>query len=161
VGLIIFTAFVFIPQVSLVYEESSLDFFVNDSFEMEEKPSKVKLGSQDYCERLTKLYGLSGDANYNEEQLYIIVAYRDREEHKVAFMNEMNEYLKKKVIVVKVFNKSIYISLNLFLKNLNFRIILVEQNGKDPFNRAKLMNIGALEALRESFHLGNYLPIPF
>ena len=31
---------------------------------------------------------------------------------------------------------------------MDFSIFFVEQNGSDPFNRAKLMNVGIIEALK-------------
>ena len=33
-------------------------------------------------------------------------------------------------------------------QKLNYSIFFIEQNGSDPFNRAKLMNVGAIEAVK-------------
>lgn len=54
------------------------------------------------------------------KKLSIIVPYRDREEHLFIFIKEMS----------------------IFLSNLNYDIVIVEQNDKKPFNRAKLLNVG-------------------
>jgi hypothetical protein len=33
-------------------------------------------------------------------------------------------------------------------QKLDYSIFFIEQNGTDPFNRAKLMNVGAIEAVK-------------
>ena len=36
----------------------------------------------------------------------------------------------------------------LFFQHLNYTIVIVEQSGNDPFNRAQLLNIGVNEILK-------------
>jgi hypothetical protein len=52
--------------------------------------------------------------------LAIIIPYRDRHEHLMAFVPYMES----------------------FIKGIKFNIVLVEQADKKPFNRGKLLNIG-------------------
>lgn len=54
---------------------------------------------------------------------YIIVPYRDREQHKNMFVPYLEHYLQRNLA-----NK--------------FEIVLVEQDAGKPFNRAKLLNVG-------------------
>ncbi|KAH8417915.1 hypothetical protein KR222_008517 [Zaprionus bogoriensis] len=53
----------------------------------------------------------------------IIVPYRDRQEQLAAFLNYMHNYLR--------------------LQYIHYRIFVVEQSDRKPFNRAMLFNIGA------------------
>jgi predicted glycosyltransferase involved in capsule biosynthesis len=62
--------------------------------------------------------------------LSVIVPYRDRAEHLALFKPAVYNYLKDNL-------------------DCEFRILLIEQAGNDPFNRAKLLNVGAL-------HCGGY-----
>lgn len=74
------------------------------------------------------------------EKLSIIVSYRDREEHLKLFIPHME-------------NSPLLIS-------LDFNILIVEQTTK-PFNRGKLLNVGALESPDASyfcFHDVDMLP---
>ncbi|XP_017873153.1 PREDICTED: beta-1,4-N-acetylgalactosaminyltransferase bre-4 [Drosophila arizonae] len=56
----------------------------------------------------------------------IIVPYRDRQEQLAAFLNYMHNYLR--------------------LQQIHYRIFVVEQSDRKPFNRAMLFNIGATVA---------------
>ena len=62
-------------------------------------------------------------------RLAVVVPYRDREEHLRVFLPHMKDYLSKQGI-----DNTIYI---------------VEQEHGKPFNRAKLLNIGFLEASKD------------
>lgn len=62
----------------------------------------------------------------SQKKLALIVPYRHREEHLKQFIPYMTDYLTK--------------------QNIDFEIIVVEQSDDLPFNRAKLMNIGVLNA---------------
>ncbi len=76
------------------------------------------------------------------EKLSIIVPYRDRESHLAEFVPFM-EGTK-------------------FLENLEFDILIVEQKDGKPFNRGKLLNIGAKESKSSDyycFHDVDMLPI--
>jgi hypothetical protein len=59
-------------------------------------------------------------------KLAIVVPYRDREEHLRVFLPHMKSYLDK--------------------QNVLHNIYIIEQEFGKPFNRAKLLNIGFLEA---------------
>jgi len=78
----------------------------------------------------------------SHEHMALIVPYRNRKEHLEKFTPYISEYLHK--------------------QNISFEIIVVEQDEKTPFNRAKLMNIGALHASKETkyfvFHDVDLLP---
>lgn len=60
------------------------------------------------------------------KKMALIIPYRNREEHLLEFLPSITEYLKQ--------------------ANIEFEIIIVEQADTLPFNRAKLMNVGALNA---------------
>ncbi len=60
----------------------------------------------------------------------LIVPYRHRKEHLNKFIPHMKKYLNKQAI--------------------NYEIIIVEQIDNEPFNKAKLMNIGALNSSKNS-----------
>ena len=72
--------------------------------------------------------------HYNNIQSYllkistatIIVPYRDREDHLTKFLQWIHPFLQA--------------------QNLSYLLILVEQTKGDPFNRAKLFNVGAIES---------------
>lgn len=78
----------------------------------------------------------------SHEHMALVVPYRNRKEHLEKFIPYISEYLHK--------------------QNISFEIIIVEQDEKTPFNRAKLMNIGALQASQETkyfvFHDVDLLP---
>jgi hypothetical protein len=59
-------------------------------------------------------------------KLGVIVPYRDRYEHLVTFKNSITKYLNS--------------------KDIDFELIVVEQDDATTFNRGKLLNIGFLEA---------------
>jgi len=76
-----------------------------------------------------------------EKVLGIVVPYRDRESHLAEFIPHMAQ----------------------FLKNINHKIVIVEQADEKPFNRAKLLNVG-YEFLKKEcdyfcFHDIDLLPI--
>ena len=75
------------------------------------------------------------------KKLSIIVPYRDREEHLKQFVPHMEN--------------------SEFLRDLDYEIVIVEQDDK-PFNRGKLLNVGALESPYADyycFHDVDMLPI--
>ena len=61
-----------------------------------------------------------------DNKLGIIVPYRDRYEHLLMFKSAINDYLTS--------------------KNINFELIIVEQDDSKLFNRGKLLNIGFQQA---------------
>lgn len=76
------------------------------------------------------------------EFLSIVVPYRDREEHMKKFVPFMEK--------------------SDFLKDIEFEILFVEQEEGKPFNRGKLLNIGAIESPKATyycFHDVDMLPI--
>jgi hypothetical protein len=77
-----------------------------------------------------------------QHKLAIVVPYRNREEHLNKFIPYMNDYLNQ--------------------KNISFKIFVIEQEEGKPFNRAKLLNIGFLEADKDIdyfvFHDVDMLP---
>lgn len=76
-----------------------------------------------------------------EEKLSIIVPYRDRAEHLEEFIPHMEN--------------------SPYLENIDYEILIVEQDDK-PFNRGKLLNVGAIESPSASyycFHDVDMLPI--
>ena len=62
-------------------------------------------------------------------KLAIIVPYRDRQSHLEVFVPYMEEYLK----------------------DYDYKIFVIEQSDSKPFNRGKLLNIGARIAIKEGF----------
>jgi hypothetical protein len=76
------------------------------------------------------------------EKLAIIVPYRDREEHLRRFLPAMKS--------------------SDFLEGIDYEILIVEQEDGKPFNRGKLLNVGAIQAHTASyycFHDVDMLPI--
>lgn len=76
-----------------------------------------------------------------QEKLSIIVPYRDRESHLSQFIPHMENCP--------------------FLEGIDYEILIVEQDDK-PFNRGKLLNVGAIESPGASyycFHDVDMLPI--
>jgi beta-1,4-galactosyltransferase 4 len=65
----------------------------------------------------------------NTHKLAIVVPYRNRVEHLKQFLPYMKEYLNK--------------------QNIPHNIYIIEQEQGKAFNRAKLLNIGSLEAWKE------------
>ncbi|XP_017774070.1 PREDICTED: beta-1,4-galactosyltransferase 6 [Nicrophorus vespilloides] len=61
----------------------------------------------------------------------ILVPYRNREEQLSIFINYIHHYLQKLLI--------------------HYKIFIVEQNNTGLFNRAKMFNVGALEAIKQNF----------
>nr|XP_053651000.1 beta-1,4-galactosyltransferase 4-like [Cherax quadricarinatus] len=74
----------------------------------------------------------------------IIVPYRDRQYQVGTFLNHMHSFLQR--------------------QQLNYSIYLIEQEGTDLFNRARLLNVGFLESRKEgpwdcyAFHDVDMLP---
>ena len=71
--------------------------------------------------------------NKEDRFLSLIVPYRHREEHLKIFLPTIKNYLEK--------------------QNIKYEIIIVEQVDTLPFNKAKLMNIGAFNSTKESSYL--------
>jgi predicted glycosyltransferase involved in capsule biosynthesis len=77
-----------------------------------------------------------------KEKLSIIVPYRDRESHLSQFIPHMENCP--------------------FLEGIDYEILIVEQEEGKPFNRGKLLNIGAIQSHTASyycFHDVDMLPI--
>ncbi|XP_076069653.1 beta-1,4-N-acetylgalactosaminyltransferase bre-4-like isoform X1 [Oratosquilla oratoria] len=78
-------------------------------------------------------------------RIALIVPYRDRLDHLEKFLAYMHPYLMK--------------------QQLEYKIIVVEQADKKPFNRGKLLNVGFLEAQKMTkidcviFHDVDLLPV--
>lgn len=76
------------------------------------------------------------------KKMTLIIPYRSREEHLKVFLPYIKNYLSK--------------------QQIDYEIIIVEQTNSNPFNKAKLMNIGAVHARKESeyfvFHDVDLLP---
>ena len=76
------------------------------------------------------------------EKLSIIVPYRDRKEHLEKFIPFMEKCE--------------------FLNEIDYEILIVEQEEGKPFNRGKLLNVGAVESYKASyycFHDVDMLPL--
>jgi len=76
------------------------------------------------------------------EKLAIVVPYRDREDHLKKFIPAMQSCE--------------------FLEGINYEILIVEQEEGKPFNRGKLLNIGAIQCHTASyycFHDVDMLPL--
>lgn len=63
-----------------------------------------------------------------QNKVAIIVPFRCRGEHLLLFLQHMHPFLKR--------------------QQLDYRIFIIEQDGDGPFNRAMLMNVGFVEALK-------------
>jgi hypothetical protein len=79
-----------------------------------------------------------------DKKLGIIVPYRDRYNHLISFKSSISSYLKS--------------------KNIDFELIIVEQDDAKLFNRGKLLNIGFKQAIKLKcdyvvFHDVDMLPI--
>ncbi|XP_055304009.1 beta-1,4-galactosyltransferase 2-like [Sitodiplosis mosellana] len=61
----------------------------------------------------------------------IIIPYRHRKDQLEAFIVYIHNFMRQ--------------------QQIHYRIFLVEQNDEKPFNRAKLLNIGAVHAIKEKF----------
>lgn len=66
-----------------------------------------------------------------EETAQILVPYRAREEQLKRFINHMTKYMAQ------------------VHSNINYKIIIIEQDNEYPFNRGILLNIGFLEREKE------------
>lgn len=106
ISMVTFTAVVLVPSANISnlfsdYEESSLEFqFLENATDNFDRQLKVKLDRNSYCKKLQAYYGLPDNLHVGvgrQEKIFIIVAYRDRQEHKSVFMNEMTKYLQQKV----------------------------------------------------------------
>ena len=64
----------------------------------------------------------------SEQRLAIIICYRNRENHLKMFLDNIHPFLEK--------------------QQLDYTIFVVNQHGKDQFNRAALFNVGYLEAIK-------------
>jgi hypothetical protein len=63
------------------------------------------------------------------KRLAVIIPYRDRQSHLEVFVPYMEEYLKE----------------------YEYKIFVIEQSDDKPFNRGKLLNVGAKIAIKEGF----------
>lgn len=77
-----------------------------------------------------------------QKKMTLVIPYRHREEHLKKFLPYISNYLRN--------------------QQIDFEIIVAEQLDSQPFNKAKLMNIAALHARKESeyfvFHDVDLLP---
>lgn len=64
----------------------------------------------------------------SEQRLAIIICYRNREQHLKMFLDNIHPFLQK--------------------QQLDYTIFVVNQHGRDQFNRAALFNVGYLEAMK-------------
>lgn len=77
----------------------------------------------------------------------IIVPYREREQHLPIFLKNIHPFLMK--------------------QQIDYGIFIIEQSGDDAFNRAKLMNVGFVEAIKMYnwdcfiFHDVDLLPVRY
>ncbi|KAK6960897.1 Beta-1 4-galactosyltransferase 3 [Biomphalaria glabrata] len=62
------------------------------------------------------------------QRVAIIIPYRDRYHHLLVLLNRLHPMLQ--------------------IQKIDYTIFVIEQDGKDKFNRGKLMNVGFKEALR-------------
>ncbi|CAH1179366.1 unnamed protein product [Phaedon cochleariae] len=62
----------------------------------------------------------------------LIVPYRSRPNHLNIFLNYMHSFLQR--------------------QNIHYRIFIVDQNDTSPFNRAKMLNFGATEAMKHKYN---------
>jgi hypothetical protein len=60
--------------------------------------------------------------------LAVVICYRQREQHLQIFLNNIHPFLKA--------------------QQLDYTIIVVNQHGKEPFNRGALFNVGYAEAMK-------------
>lgn len=88
-------------------------------------PSIVELETQFYW--LKKGGNYAPDCN-NPHIVAVIIPYRDRAKHLLIFLAHLHPFLKK--------------------QQIDYTIYIIEQEGKDPFNRAMLLNVGFKEALK-------------
>lgn len=63
-----------------------------------------------------------------DKSVAIIIPFRCRGEHLLLFLQHMHPFLKRQL--------------------LDYTIFIIEQDGEGPFNRATLMNVGYMEALK-------------
>ncbi|CAF3737922.1 unnamed protein product [Rotaria socialis] len=63
-----------------------------------------------------------------EQRLALIICYRNREQHLKLFLANIHPFLQK--------------------QKLDYTIFIVNQHGKDQFNRAALFNVGYIEAMK-------------
>ncbi|KAI0233038.1 Beta-1,4-galactosyltransferase 2 [Lamellibrachia satsuma] len=66
----------------------------------------------------------------NTEKLAIVIPYRDREEHLRIFLNHMHPILRR--------------------QRITYRVFVVEQAFPEVFNKASMMNIGFVEAMKSA-----------
>lgn len=84
------------------------------------------------------------------EKLSIVVPYRDRAEHLNLFVPHMEK--------------------SEFLEGIEYEIVIVEQEEGKPFNRGKLLNVGAIESPEATYYcfhdvdmlpvISDYSPVP-
>ena len=72
-------------------------------------------------------HGFSSDCR-SAELLALIVCYREREQHLKLFLDHLHPFLKR--------------------QRLNYMIFVVNQHGREEFNRGALFNVGFLQAIR-------------
>jgi hypothetical protein len=63
-----------------------------------------------------------------EQRLALIICYRNRETHLKLFLDNIHSFLKK--------------------QQLDYTIFIVNQHGREQFNRAALFNVGYIEAMK-------------
>lgn len=84
------------------------------------RSSKFKANvRKSYCEVLKEHYGLPEDLKI-QGKLYVIVAFRDREEHKATFMDEMTKYLRQKVRMLFISLYHIFMQIQFSSNSIHF-----------------------------------------
>lgn len=78
----------------------------------------------------------------SQKKMTLIVPYRHREEHLEIFLPTLKRYLEN--------------------QEIDYEILIIEQSDLKPFNRAKLLNIGVLNARKDTeyfvFHDVDFIP---
>lgn len=69
----------------------------------------------------------SNYSTFNPFEAYISIPYRGREEQLERFISHISNYM------------------NIIHPTIKYKIVILEQNNKHPFNRGKLLNSGFLE----------------
>ena len=106
----------------------------------------IKLSYNHYFNSSTEVV-MSIERNYRNYSCDVpwvtfVVPFRDREQHLPLFLEAINHHQKHQMKSnVSQFKTKILGNLTLF--SFQFNILIVEQEDKGRFNRAKLMNIGA------------------